>query len=236
MALRHFPFKHPTFGTAKAPKSANHWKVSVYYWWYEYLRRNEEYKKTCDRGGIGKLSELYAHFGNVHSGDFKSWWTKDERGARLFADPPTRSLKLLKTESDCLEHLNDETLVVSIPLGLPITHLVKNFRQLVSKHHIGKRGQRRTALSSAQFIPKGKVDVGFLEIALMVWDERKAHPKKPLWQVAQDIGIAGTHKVKSNDSAMVSRDKRNVLGAMTSRYYKKACTMIDKAGRGDFPH
>ena len=64
------------------------WDNSIYYLWWEFLRRHDGYKKTCENGGDGKYAELYADFGNVHEATFKEWWTKDGRGARLFAEPP----------------------------------------------------------------------------------------------------------------------------------------------------
>ena len=235
MTIRHFPFKHPTFGTQKSPKTSNHWRVSVYYWWYEYLRRNTDYKKTCDQQGKGgKCVKLYESFGNVHKGDFKSWWSSGDRGAMLFANPPTPSITVIKSGELHDEVVAGNNLVLNVPLNLPVNHLVRNFRKLLAKHHTGKRGHTQARMSEAMFTPRGKIDVGFLEIALLVWDERIANPKKPLWQIAQDVGIAGKHKLKSTDTPMESRDKRNVLAAMTSRYYKKACLMIDATSKGKF--
>lgn len=207
----------------------------MYYWWYEYLRRNKDYKKTCDdHGKGGKCSKLYEQFGNVHEGDFKSWWTTGDRGAILFADPPTPNISLMKSGEYCSDFLTGKNIVLNIPLNLPVNFLVKNFRKLLAKHHTGKRGHTQARMSEAMFTPRGKIDVGFLEIALLVWDERTANPKKPLWQIAQDVGIAGKHTLKSTDTPMESRDKRNVLAAMTSRYYKKACLMIDATSEGKF--
>ena len=74
MKSRHFPFAHPTFGTQSNPKSSSHWKKSVYYWWFEYLRRNEQYKLTCENNGYGDCEELFKLFGDVTSTDFKKWW------------------------------------------------------------------------------------------------------------------------------------------------------------------
>ena len=84
---RHFAFAHPLF-RQKQSTSGVRWDNSVYYLWWEFLRRHDGYKKTCENGGNGKYAELYADFGNVHEGTFKEWWTKDGRGARLFAEPP----------------------------------------------------------------------------------------------------------------------------------------------------
>ncbi len=58
---------------------------SIYYLWFEYLKRSERYKKACAADGKG-MKKLYTDFGNVfeHEGEqgFWRWWT--ERGERLF--------------------------------------------------------------------------------------------------------------------------------------------------------
>lgn len=237
MALRHFPYRHPTFGTAKNPKSASHWKVSVYYWWFEYLRRNEDYRQTCMAGGKGKCAKVYEHFGDVTSTSFKQWWTDDDRGAGLFAEPPTPSIQVISPE-DVQEggFQGENTLILRVPMGLPINFLVRNFREVVSKRHAGKRGKRYLSSSKAMFQATGKVDVVFLETALMVWDAKTAEPKKPLWQIAQDLRISSSHKLYPDDSPSVIADKKNVLAATASRYYRKAVQMIARAGEGRFPH
>lgn len=237
MAKRHFPYKHPTFGTKHNPKTSSHLKVSVYYWWFEYLKRNDDYRKTCLNSGKGKCSKLYEHFGDVHAMNFKEWWTKDDRGGILFAEPPTPTIRLIDPEITKQGGFQREnTIVLQVPLDLPINFLVRNFRDVLSKQHKGKRGKRQSASSRALFQAKGKIDVAFLEIALMVWDAKTANPKKPLWEIAQELGIAGVHKIKSGDSPAVIADKKNILAATASRYYRKACLMIKRTGEGTFPH
>ena len=237
MTLRHFPYQHPTFGTAKNPKTSSHWNVSVYYWWYEYLKRNADYRKTCASNGKGKCSKVFEHFGDVTKQGFKEWWSDDDRGARLFAEPPTPTIRVVSPE-DVEEggFQRENTLILEVPLDLPINYLVRNFREVVSKRHTGKRGKRQSLSSKAMFQAKGKIDVGFLEIALMVWDAKSADQKKPLWQIAQDLGIAGTHKIVAGDSPAVIADKKNILAATASRYFRKANEMIKRAGEGRFPH
>ena len=238
MATRHFPFKHPTFGTVRKPKSPNHWRVSVYYWWYEYLRRNVDYKRTCDtQGKSGKCVELYEHFGNVHEGDFRSWWSSGDRGAVLFANPPETSIRTLSLdELPTGKQLLEDKLFLEVPLTLPINHLVKSFRKIVARSHSGKRGQRRITQSRALYLPAGKIDVSFLEIALSVWDARTTEPKKPLWLIAQDVGIGGVNRIKATDTPATQTDKKNTLAATASRYYRKASRMIELTGMGRFPH
>ena len=119
--LRHFPFAHPLFRQEQSTSGVR-WNNSVYYLWWEFLRRHEGYKETCENGGKGKYEKLYADFGNVHEGTFREWWTKDDRGARLFAEPPLPNnvVALTPKELDALPEDWDagSLLVVAIPLSL----------------------------------------------------------------------------------------------------------------------
>jgi len=83
----HFTFRHPLFRRQRSA-SGEWWQNSVYYLWWEFLRRHEGYRRTCENAGNGKYAKLYADFGNVHGVTFKEWWTKHARGARLFSEPP----------------------------------------------------------------------------------------------------------------------------------------------------
>jgi hypothetical protein len=232
---RHFPYKHPTFGTKNNPKSERAWKSSVYYWWWEYLRRNEDYKRTCLNGGKGKCAKLYDDFGDVFTRDFKTWWSESGRAVHLFAEPAQPSIQLLEGAAP-FDTTSKESLVLAVPLNLPINFLCQAFRKIVTKHHNGKRGLRANQASQARFKVSGKVDLNFLETALKVWDYRQENPKVPLWRVAQDLRIIeAKHWVRAGDSQAVSADKRNVMTATAGRHYKKARTMIANVGRGAFP-
>lgn len=232
---RHFPYKHPTFGTKNKPKSERAWKSSVYYWWWEYLRRNEDYKRTCQNGGKGKCAKLYEDFGDVFVGDFKSWWSESGRAVHLFAEPPTPSIRLF-TDAVALDTTSRESLVLDVPLNLPINFLCESFRKIVSKHHKGKRGVRANQASQARYKVSGKVDLTFLDTALRVWDYRQANPKVPLWKLAQELRIVeAKHWVRASDTQGESADKRNVMAATASRLYGKAVAMIANVGKGKFP-
>ncbi len=232
---RHFPYKHPTFGTKLRPKSESAWKSSVYYWWWQYLRRNPDYLHTCNQDGKGKCAKLYEDFGDVRNGDFKSWWTEGSRNIRCFAEPPTPTVQSVK-EGIIAEIVSSDVLVLSVPLNLPLKHLATEFRKIVSKHHTGKRGIRASSKSQARYPVSGKVDLAFLEDALRVWDARQAEPTKPLWKIAQDLQIVPSkHWVREEDSTRVAAAKKNVMAATTSRLLKKAVAIIENVGTGRFP-
>lgn len=60
------------------------WRCSIYYYWWEYLRRNERYQMICnayaytDRALIDGFTEIerrtYRDFGDVFSLSFHQWW------------------------------------------------------------------------------------------------------------------------------------------------------------------
>lgn len=80
----------------KFPAELNRFTASVYYYWWEFLRLNDDYMACCEqRGDVDDqhLSRLYDDFGDVRdmepgqSADvnFKLWWMK--RGWVLFVEP-----------------------------------------------------------------------------------------------------------------------------------------------------
>ena len=44
-------------------------------------------RELAENRDAGECATLYADFGDVHNVTFKEWWMKDDRGARLFAEP-----------------------------------------------------------------------------------------------------------------------------------------------------
>ena len=48
---------------------------SVYYLWFEFLLRNEAYKRYCEtKKGTKQIANLYKDFGNIHNTTFKEFW------------------------------------------------------------------------------------------------------------------------------------------------------------------
>ena len=39
------------------------WRRNIYYFWWEFLKRHEGYRKCCERGGTGEYSEFYCRLG-----------------------------------------------------------------------------------------------------------------------------------------------------------------------------
>src|SRR5437016_2940831 len=135
---RHFSYKHPTFGTKAEPKNDRAWKGSVYYWWWAYLKRSECYVRTCENPQTGELNGLYQHFGDVRGDDFKAWWNEGSRGAQLFGEPKTEGVRIVSGADELVPDSNE--LIVRLPLDLSKRYLQRRVRELLARHHKGRRG------------------------------------------------------------------------------------------------
>ena len=240
---RHFTVRHPLF-RRKELKSGIWWDSSVYYLWWEFLRRHEGYKKTCENGGNGKYAELYADFGNVHEGTFKEWWTKGGRGARLFAEPPLpiSVVALTSKEIDALPEDWDlrSLLIVAIPLNLPKRFIQQRLRNLLVRHHNRKRGQRTLRESRALYPIAEHFNVHSLKKMLELYDLEQSQPEMRLWQIGQRLQLGATLTTDELNGAggrknPVAVAKKNVLAVAASKKLKAAKSIIEGVGHGVFP-
>lgn len=235
---RHFPYKHPTFGTAKRPKPASAWEGSVYYWWWAYLKRNKGYLDCCEKGGSGALAQLYADFGDVRGDDFKSWWTEKGRGVRLFAEPRVEDSVRVLDEGEKAPS-SAKALTVSLPLNLPKKFLLERCKELLMAKRVGGRGKLYARQSSAQYRVTGQPNPDALKRALQVYDAVQAakgvKPKKPYWKIATELDLVDDEKkVQPTDSLLIAEDKRNVMKAIVGRLKKRAETLISQSASREF--
>ncbi len=227
---RHFPYKHPLFGTKNNPKSGAN---SVYYYWWAFLKRNKDYVACCDAGGKGKLATLYVDFGDVRGDSFKDWWTEGGRGVRLFAEPPSANVEVLQSGAAAPDA--GEFLTLALPKNLPKRYLLRRIRELLAKeeNHPGARGRQHARMSKAKYQVKGQPNLAGLALTLRVYDFKVANPTLKLWEIGDQLPrfMIGK-KVKSSDTHAEVVYKRNVLSASVARYIKKAEGMIANAVLG----
>ena len=240
---RHFTFRHPLFRQEKSTAGVR-WENSVYYLWWEFLRRNEDYKKTCENGGKGECDKLYADFGNVHEGTFKDWWTRDDRGARLFAEPqlPNKVAVLTPKELDALPEGWDtgSLLVVAIPLKLRKRFIQQKLNKILSRHHKRKRGERTFRESDALYPIAAQFEVHSVKRMLEIYDLRQEQRMMRLWEIGQRFNLGETlteaelkgGRGRENFGAV---EKKNVSAVAASKKLKDAKSIIEGVGRGVFP-
>jgi hypothetical protein len=236
---RNFAARHPLFRLQHSDSGVR-WDRSAYYLWWEFLRRHEGYAKTCSKAGKGQFAKLYKDFGDVHASDFKTWWTTDARGMRLFSEPPAPVGVMALGDADMLALVEQgrdaRTLVVAIPLDYRRRAITQAFNKLLTQHFTRKRGNKRVHESKARY-PLSKVpDTVALATTLKCFDLHKSNPDKPLWWIAQEAGVSArltAAELAGKGGSTVS--KKASMTAGVSRKLKHAAAIIDGVGRGVFP-
>ena len=237
---------YPTFGTAKNRKSEDFQKRSPYYWWWEYLRRNQDYLDCCANEGRGRLADLYKDFGDVRDKEFRVWWQEDRRGARLFGE---QQLEVKFHEMDSAKDwqagwTKDKVMVVAFPLAVGKRRLMGDIRKLLDQRHSGKQG--RPALAKVESSAKYKLSRNYstanLDRALKVYDLWLANGAKPKaeqikqWEIGVELKL---NKLAAREAySSLKQDRavsRNLLGAVVKRYLTQAQKTIKSLEQGVFP-
>jgi hypothetical protein len=220
---------NPPFG------GAERWQWSVYYYWWEYLRRHDGYRATCERGGKGRYAKLYADFGDVHSGDFWNWWTAHEH---LFCEPSPRLVQVVCPT----DKAPAGTLLLAIPVENKATLSLKQVKALLAD----SVGKPKTKPESRALYPVcTKPVLSTLHQHLVVWDAKRANPNLSDAEIADLIALPINHKVDGETLATLrARDlpTRQLEAALRrrkqlaiQRHLRIAKQYIDNVALGKFP-
>lgn len=214
---------------------AERWKWSVYYYWWEYLRRHEGYRSTCMRGGRGRYSALYADFGDVHQADFWSWWVEHEH---LFCEPPPRIVERLQYKTE----VPADSMILAVPIENKASLSIKQIRGLLAgKVGLTKRGSESRALYPVSTKPV----LSTLHQHLLVWDAKRDNPHLSDAEIADLVGLAINHRVDGETLATLrarelpTRQLETVLRRRkqiaVQRHLRIAQQYIDNVAKGKFP-
>jgi len=238
-----FKGQHPTWGRGKKSSLTGNQLESPYYYWWEFLRRNEDYQACCAAAGTGELAGLYAKFGDVLNDTFKNWWR--EHGYYLFAEE--RKPLLLKELSDPSEWdpnwLKEHAMVVVVPLDIPKRYLQGFFARLLKQRHGGKQGRKALSdedASTAQFPLHRNFSIETLSKQLAVYDaviaKKQGNDKRTLAKIGVDLKLVKEAMPDSKDDLETAMDKRNVMSATVSRYFRQAKNIVANTAKGQFPN
>ena len=232
---RHFPYQHPTFGRGSKKKHEDAWKKTIYYVWWSYLKRNEQYIKTCEKNGKGTQTKLYEDFGDVRGDDFKKWWSSDNRGVNLFSEPPAQETIRIVSKGE-IGSLDNDLLLISVPLNFPKKYLLQRFRILLAEKHKGGRGKQYAKKSKARYQFRGQPNINALLTALNIYDKKIEFPSMRLWELGQFIPTSKhLYKDYLKDRTPLSTADKKIMEATISRYLKKARQSIGNTSKGLFP-
>ena len=196
--------------------------------------------ECCKSGGKGELAALFAKFGDVRGDDFRAWWKEPvegvERGAYLFAEPVTNSIRLLDEGEKAPPRA--EALTLTLPLNLPKKLLEQRFSEFLITYHKGKRGVQLAKSSNAICKIKGQPNVPALALGLKVYELRRSAPDMALWEIGNRVpGVLRAQKLKITDLPQDAMMKKKALAATVSRFLKVVQARIDRTteGEGIFP-
>lgn len=243
-AYRNFPFAPPNYpGAPYRPRlpeppyaGAPDWQCSVYYYWWEYLRRHEGYRATCAKAGNGEYATLYSAFGDVHATDFHTWWW-DHYMLFTFVsdaqdiDPKSRS------------HIEGEGIFLHVGYSRSQTEMVNSVRDVLTKIRPERMQQEIRKLY--RYVPTGRPRLRSLHEHLLVWDARLAHPEVEDADLADIAGLTGLERydaqtiadLKSRDAYVddLLRANRRVKQLAVQRHLRIAQQYIDNVALGEFP-
>lgn len=222
----------PAFRGAKA------WQNSVYYFWWEFLRRHEGYRATCRAGGKGRYGDLYRDFGDVTQPDFWGWWTTH---ANLFAEPPPPHVQIVVL-NDAYESKPD-SVIVEIPLNQRLSLSVRQLKRMIGDQI--QAPARSRSVSRAPYPVHTKPVLSNLYLTLRVWDLKQSHPKWPNYLIKD---VADGHLSEAEAERLTdekdrrkrllmagSSDERIQKTLAVSRLLRIAQQYIDNVALGEFP-
>jgi len=240
---RRFLAPYPIFGTKNKRLPTGYQKRSPYYWWWQFLRRNQEYLECCERDGKGKYAELYKDFGDVRDDDFHKWWTKDERGPNLFAENyGAMKLTELEDKSQWQDSWSeDEVMILAVPLTSSKRYLQSRFAKLLKERHTSERGRptKQSIKSNAKYKLAINYTIHNLENTLNVYDEfmkyKGQKPKVTLWQIGENLTLIPDAMTSPKLMPKENADRRNWMGSSVKRYLSSAELIIENVVLGKFP-
>ena len=240
---RHFLFKHPLFRKHETEQGI-WWEQSVYYLWWCFLRRHAGYKRACQNGGRGRFKRLYRDFGDVHATDFKTWWTRGERGAQLFAELQLPSSVAALSFEDVQELSgaikSGAVLLVAVPLEMRKRLIYQRFLKLIDTHHPSKRGDKLITHSKGLYPIARSFIFRSLHLALQAYDLKQSNRDLKLWQIGQQLQL-GEQLTRDEINSARGREnpgavsKKASLSAAAHRKIRMAEKLIDGVGKGRFP-
>ena len=165
---------------------------SVYYYWWAFLRENEDYIACCERGGTGEHAELYNDFGDIRDDDFFKWWRNT--GRELFCEQDGEGIEVFLSASDAKD--KKDHVLMSIPIQKDMDHLVAEFKQLIKPLYNNKRKDKNDTVSTARCPVTSRPVVSSLYTRLKVYQAYKADTegKLTLNEIGNQNGVSASDK------------------------------------------
>ena len=198
---------------------------SVYYYWWAFLRENQDYQHCCDQDGAGPMADLYRDFGDVKSDNFMAWWRKG--GRNLFCEPPEDQIVTYLNPPH--EHDNEHRVLLSIPVTGDIERTFAELRQLLKPIYQDAR-TRPTGNSRAMYLVHSKPVLTSLHQHLIIWQATKNSPDASHYEIAEMTGVAEVTPGDKDDY-----NHKRTASASVRRFIRQAKALVFNVGQGRFP-
>jgi hypothetical protein len=245
-AYKNFPFAPPDYpGAPYRPRppdppytGAPGWQCSIYYYWWEYLRRHNGYRQTCETGVPGEHALLYKYFGDVHATDFHTWWWKymwlfTFVSEALQMGAPTRRR----------EYPLSEGLFLHVGFSRSRTAMVSSVRDLFKS--IEPQDMEVEIRKLYRCYPMGRPRLRSLHEHLAVWDARNNNPDADQADLADIAGLTGLERYPKHVIAELQvagdfvgdldRANRRAKQLAVQRHLRIAEQYIHNVAQADFP-
>lgn len=202
-------------------KDAPRYMCSMYYFWWAFLRENEDYIACCGNGGDGPLADLYRDFGDLRRDNFMDWWI--DGGRLLFCEPLEDAATLLHDIPR--SHDSETRVLISVPKDGDLDRITAEIRTAMGEYRQRYRPANDLRESRAKYPILATAKLQSLYRQLRVYQLKKADPGIGNKAIADDLKIGDTAESYNPDSII----------AAVSRYFADAQKLITNVGKGRFP-
>jgi len=223
-------------------------KKSPYYWWWRYLRCNDDYLAECQSRGGGPLAALYEDFGDVRSDDFRQWWDESGQGRCVLfqEDSDLSDAILLEGPGDWRRFMGRYPyVVVAVDMRFGLETAKEDVRRALNDR-FDKEGSGRPPIdrrySTAGRKLTADVSRKTYELGILLYEaflpiiRAGGQPStEDYWRVGVEINLDLRSMPKPEDFPGRREEKRRDMAETGRRYFKKAAAMVAVTSTGYFP-
>lgn len=216
----------------KTQRARNGW----WFWWYEALRANHEYKYCCEHEGRGPLAATYVDFGDVFNLDFDRWWIR--HGQKIFTEKiPFKEVTVIKNPRDFSRVWTQrETLTLSIPLNITRKSVMRQIGREIKKAYENRVVDPVKESTATRKILKTKMKPATAELLLKILKIREENPAFTLYQIGLKAKITPDLQARDTSGELpTDAEERRRMTLEISRYLRQAKYLVENAGFGIFP-
>ncbi|NDH69541.1 MAG: hypothetical protein EBY22_16930 [Gammaproteobacteria bacterium] len=207
-------------------KGAHSHMRSVYYYWWAFLRENEEYITCCTNGGTGKFSNLYSDFGDVRDEDFFGWWKNI--GRHLFCEPNRSFIRVIRPSTE----IKTDEVALAISVTGDLDRAVSEVRALLKDvfRRARQKNQLKTGTSGAKYPVSGHPQLASLHQGLLFIKAQRQNKHAPLIELAKMANLQFAREFSSVDA-----DRMSSIRSSISRIKRQSNKILENVVLGKFP-